>query len=115
LKIKRKIICAHEKNKPMEEICNQYNGSGSGLIIRRTIGILVSYTAVELTRKRRGGITGERLVYTSFTAPAKTTTHPTTRSAMVDAEDPRCNSKIQMYTIFGFKFLTASFALVEAY
>ena len=41
---------------------------------------------------------GERLVYTSFTAPAKITTHPTTRSAMVDAEDPRCNSKIQMYT-----------------
>ena len=32
---------------------------------------------------------GERLVYASFTAPAKRTTHPTTRSAMVDAEDPR--------------------------
>jgi hypothetical protein len=37
---------------------------------------------------------GERLVYASFTAPAKTTTHPTTRSVMVDAEDPGCNSKI---------------------
>ena len=44
---------------------------------------------------------GERLVYTSFTAPAKRTTHPTTRSAMVDAEDPRCKSKTQMYTIVG--------------
>lgn len=58
---------------------------------------------------------GERLVYSSFTAPAKITTQPTTRSAMVDAEDPRYNSKIQIYTIFGPKFLTASFALVEAY
>ena len=59
---------------------------------------------------------GERLVYTSFTAPAKRTTHPTTRSAMVDAEDPcRCNSKIQMNTIFRLKLLTASFALVKAH
>ena len=100
----------------MEEICSQYNASGSGLILRRTIGIPVSYTTVlELTRKRRGGIMGERLVYTSFTAPAKRTTHPTTRSAIVDAEDPRCNSKIQMYTIFGPMLLTASFTLVEAY
>ena len=99
----------------MEEICNQYNGSGSGLILRRTIGIPVSYTTVELTRKRRGGIMGERLVYTSFTAPAKRTTHPTTRSAIVDASDPRCNSKIQRYTILGPKLLTASFALVKAH
>jgi hypothetical protein len=39
---------------------------------------------------------GERLVYASFTAPAKRVTDPTTRSAMVDAEDPECDSKIQM-------------------
>ena len=58
---------------------------------------------------------GERLVYISFTAPEKRTTHPTTRSAIVDAEDPRYSSKIQMYTIFGPKLLTASFALVEAH
>jgi hypothetical protein len=47
---------------------------------------------------------GERLVYTSFTAPEKRTTHPTARSAMVDAEDPRCNSKLQMGTIFRYKY-----------
>ena len=114
--VKRKIICAHEKNKPMEEICNQYNGSGSGLIIRSaSLSRHMSYRTVELTRKRRGGMMGERLVYTSFTAPAKITTHPTTRSAMVDADDPRYKSKIQMCTIFGPKLLTASFALVKAY
>ena len=44
---------------------------------------------------------GERLVYTWFTAPEKRITHPTTRSAMVDGEDPRCTSKIQMHTIVG--------------
>jgi hypothetical protein len=75
----------------------------------------VSYIAVELTRKRRGGMMGERLVYNSFTAPAKRTTHPTIRSAMVAGEDPECNSKIQMYTTFEPKILTAGFALVEAY
>ena len=80
----------------MEEICNQYNGSGSGLIIRSaSLSRHMSYRTVELTRKRRGGMMGERLVYTSFTAPAKITTHPTTRSAMVDADDPRYKSKIQ--------------------
>jgi len=78
----------------MQEIRDQYNGSGSGLIIRRIISIPVSYTTLELTRKRRGGTIGERLVYCSFTAPAKRITHPTTRSAMVDAEDPKCNSKL---------------------
>ena len=57
---------------------------------------------------------GERLVYTSLTDPAKRTTPPTVMSAMVDAEDPRCNSKIQMYTIFRPKLLTGSFTLVEA-
>ena len=46
---------------------------------------------------------GERLVYTSFTAPEKRKTPPTTRSEMVDAEDPRYSSKIQMYTIFGLQ------------
>ena len=75
----------------------------------------MSNPTVELTRKRRGGIMGERLVYTSFTAPEKRTTNPTTRSAMVDAEDPTCNIKIQMYPILGPKLLTASFALVEAH
>ena len=58
---------------------------------------------------------GERLVYISFTAPEKRTTHPTTRSAIVDAEDPRCNSKIQMSQSSDPKLLTASFALVEAH
>ena len=38
---------------------------------------------------------GERLVYNSFTAPAKRTAHPTARSAMVDVKDPACNNKIQ--------------------
>jgi hypothetical protein len=58
---------------------------------------------------------GERLVYTSFTAPAKSTTHPTTRSAMVDVENPERNCKIQMYTTSEPKILTAGFTLVKAY
>ena len=43
---------------------------------------------------------GERLVYASFTAPAKRTTHPTTKSAMVDVEDPGCsNSEIDVHNL----------------
>ena len=57
----------------------------------------MSYITVELTRKRRGGIIGERSVYVSFTAPVNRVTHPTTRSAMVDFEDPGLNGKIQLW------------------
>ena len=76
----------------------------------------MSYVTAELTRKRRGGIIGERSVYASFTVPANRVTHPTTRSVMVVFEDPRLNGKIQLEAITSeSKMLTASgFALVEA-
>jgi hypothetical protein len=37
----------------------------------RNIRVPVLYITMELTQKRRGGIMGERLVYASFTTPAK--------------------------------------------